>query len=282
MVGSVDECENENPWVMVKDKWLAKGVNAKQDVEVQNRFEVLAVETDKDRKIPVPVRSNSTWLRSRSLWRAPPGWSRAGIGWCSTRTAAKSTGERMEVWVKDETFVFDVKLTKKDSEVITLDSGAGVHVSPRGQCEDVAMMPKKEGPRMCAANRTSITNLGQMLIKFRLDSDVGFCPVGSGPRAAHAEDDRVIRPLMPEQTGSGKEDQEDDGVSELSEETVLCHSEVGAGSAFSDEVQEVIHWRNKDEKVMPDLYWDFMFLGRRTLQETRCRAWLCGRWSRTW
>ena len=36
MVGAVDEYEDENAWVMVKDKWLAKGVNAKQNVEVRD------------------------------------------------------------------------------------------------------------------------------------------------------------------------------------------------------------------------------------------------------
>ena len=54
----------------------------------------------------------------------------------------KRTGERMELRVKDETFVFDVQLTNGDSEVITLDTGAGVHVWPRGLCEDVPMMLK--------------------------------------------------------------------------------------------------------------------------------------------
>ena len=37
MVGAVDEYEDENAWVIVKDEWLAKGFNAKQDVEVQTR-----------------------------------------------------------------------------------------------------------------------------------------------------------------------------------------------------------------------------------------------------
>ena len=61
----------------------------------------------------------------------------------------KSTGERMEVRVKDETFVFDVELTNGESEVITLDSGAGVHVRPRGRCEGVPLMPKKRGVSAC-------------------------------------------------------------------------------------------------------------------------------------
>ena len=43
MVGAVDEYEDEKTWVMVKDTWLAKSVDAKQNVEVRNRFKVLAV-----------------------------------------------------------------------------------------------------------------------------------------------------------------------------------------------------------------------------------------------
>ena len=35
MVEAVDEYEGEKTWVMVKDKWLAKSVNAKQNVEVR-------------------------------------------------------------------------------------------------------------------------------------------------------------------------------------------------------------------------------------------------------
>ena len=116
----------------------------------------------------------------------------------------------MEVRVKDETFVFDVELTNGESEVITLDSGAGVHVRPRGRCEDV---PKNEGLRMCAANGTPITTLGRKLINFRGTAS-GFCPAGVGPRAAHAEDDRAVRPLMPVETRWEQEDQEDGGVSE--------------------------------------------------------------------
>ena len=51
MVGAVDEHEDEKTRVMVKDNWLAKSVNAKHNVVVRNRFEVLAVRTNKDRKM---------------------------------------------------------------------------------------------------------------------------------------------------------------------------------------------------------------------------------------
>ena len=37
MIGAVDEYEDENPWVTVKDKWLATSVNAKQDSSHQYR-----------------------------------------------------------------------------------------------------------------------------------------------------------------------------------------------------------------------------------------------------
>ena len=164
MVGAVDEYEDEKTWVMVKDKWLAKSVNAKQNVEVRNRFEVLAVETNKDRKmtrtsaiefnvaeVPKPLASAARMVKSGN---------RVVLDQDGSFIENKSTGERMEVRVKDETFVFDVELTNGESEVITLDFGAVVHVWPRGRCEDVPMMPKKEGLRMCAVNGTPNHELG--------------------------------------------------------------------------------------------------------------------------
>ena len=227
--GAVDEYEDEKTWVMVKDKRLAKSVNAKQNVEVRNRFEMLAVETNKDRKMTrtSAIEFNVAEVRKplASAGMMVKSGNRVVLDQDGTFIENKSTGERMEVMVKDETFVFDVELTNGESEVITLDSGAGVPVWPRGRCEDVTMMPMKEGLRMCAANGTPITNLGRKLIKFRstcgrgTGKDVGFCPAGLGPRAAHAEDDRVVRPLMPVEIGWGQEDQEDDEVNEPSEET---------------------------------------------------------------
>ena len=59
------------------------------------------------------------------------------------------------------------------------------------------MLLKEEGLRMCEASRTPITNLGQEADQVPWDCygrgtgrDVGFCLAGSGPRAAHAEDER--------------------------------------------------------------------------------------------
>ena len=108
-IGAEDEYEDENPWVMVKDKWLAKSANAKQDVEVRNWFEVLAVETDKDRKmtrtsaielnvaeVRKPLASAARWVKSGN---------RVVLDQDDLVIEHLSTGERMKVRVKDETFV---------------------------------------------------------------------------------------------------------------------------------------------------------------------------------
>ena len=52
-----------------------------------------------------------------------------------------------------------------EPEVITLDSGADVHVWPRGLCEEVPVL-LEVGLRMCAENGTPIPNLGRKLSKF--------------------------------------------------------------------------------------------------------------------
>lgn len=79
----------------------------------------------------------------------------------------KATGECMEVKVKDETFIFDVQFENGKSGVITLDSGAGVHVWPKDMLKEIPNMPKKQGLRMCAANGSEIVNHGRKLVKFR-------------------------------------------------------------------------------------------------------------------
>ena len=78
MIRAVDEYEDESSWVMVKDKWLAKGVNAKQDVEVRNRFEELAVQTDKDQKM---TRTSAIEFNVAEVRKPLASW------WRSTRTA---------------------------------------------------------------------------------------------------------------------------------------------------------------------------------------------------
>ena len=79
----------------------------------------------------------------------------------------KSTGECMQVKLKDETFVFDVQYENGEAGAITLDSGAGVHVWPKNQLKEVPLLPRKPGLRMSAANGTEIANLGRKVIRFR-------------------------------------------------------------------------------------------------------------------
>jgi len=79
----------------------------------------------------------------------------------------KSTGETMEVKIKDETFVFEVQFENGEQGTITLDSGAGVHVWPKDRLKDVPTMPRNPGLKMCAANGSEIKNHGRKLIKFR-------------------------------------------------------------------------------------------------------------------
>ena len=86
---------------------------------------------------------------------------------------------------------------------------------------------------------------------------------------------------MPVEIGWGQEDQEDDEVSEPSEETrtPVKMNDPHAPSQKEREQHEMTHlpfrswcskcvfgrgmphWRNKDEKVMPEVHLDFMFLG---------------------
>ena len=62
---------------------------------------------------------------------------------------SKSTGERMRVDVKDETFVFNVTFENGEEGTITLDSGAGVNVWPKHIEVPGKNLPKKQGLRMC-------------------------------------------------------------------------------------------------------------------------------------
>ena len=47
----------------------------------------------------------------------------------------KATGECMEVKMQDEAFEFEVQFEYGETGTITLDSGAGVHVWPKGRAE---------------------------------------------------------------------------------------------------------------------------------------------------
>ena len=100
---------------------------------------------------------------------------------------------------------------------------------------------------------------------------------------SHAEDDRAVRPFMPAEIGWREEDQEDDEVSGPSEETrtPVKMNDPHAPSQKEREQhemthlpfrswcwkcvfgrgKEMLHRRNKDEKVMPEVHLDFMFFG---------------------
>ena len=90
----------------------------------------------------------------------------------------RKTAERMKLKVKDGTYVFRCSVPKMvEVDEFTLDSGAGVNVWPQGRREDIPMMPKRSGLRMCAANGTEIQNLGRMIVQFRSEgggSSSGF------------------------------------------------------------------------------------------------------------
>jgi hypothetical protein len=91
---------------------------------------------------------------------------------------SQATGERMEVRIENDTFVFDVQFENGEQGTITLDSGAGCNVWPRGKMSHLPMRPKKSGMKMVAANGTEIANYGRKLIQFRgMESCLDF----SGP-----------------------------------------------------------------------------------------------------
>jgi hypothetical protein len=78
-----------------------------------------------------------------------------------------ATGERMELKKKKGVYVFDVILDDDEPMSITLDSGAGVSVWPKGLKKDIKLGPKQEGLEMVAANGTPIENWGTKAIRFR-------------------------------------------------------------------------------------------------------------------
>ena len=74
----------------------------------------------------------------------------------------------MQLRKKKGVFVFDVQYQDGDSGEITLDTGAGVSVWPKGLKQDILRVgPKREGLKMVAANGTNIENIGQTKVVFR-------------------------------------------------------------------------------------------------------------------
>ena len=67
-----------------------------------------------------------------------------------------ATKERMEVHEENGVYVMDVQFDDETVDVITLDSGAGCNVWPKGRCagKTSKLLPKKAGAGMVAANGT--------------------------------------------------------------------------------------------------------------------------------
>ena len=79
-----------------------------------------------------------------------------------------STGERMAVRVLNDVYVFDVELDDDTRDVVTLDSGAGCSVWPKGRHAGKSkMQPRKKGVGMVAANGTPIQHYGQRKVCFK-------------------------------------------------------------------------------------------------------------------
>jgi hypothetical protein len=78
-----------------------------------------------------------------------------------------ATGERMHLRKEKGVYVFDVELEDGDKSTITLDSGAGVNVWPRGHKDNIPMEAKNEHLRMFAANGTRIEHDGTKQVRFK-------------------------------------------------------------------------------------------------------------------
>jgi len=92
-----------------------------------------------------------------------------------------ATQERMGVRVENGVYVMDVQYDDETVDVITLDSGAGCNVWPKGRRagKSSKLMPKKAGVGMIAANGTPIEYHGQRQVRFRGAQAESGCP---GPR----------------------------------------------------------------------------------------------------
>ena len=71
--------------------------------------------------------------------------------------------------VENGVYVMDVQLDDETVDVITLDSGAGCNVWPKGRRagKTSKLLPKKAGVGMVAANGTPIDYHGQRQVRFR-------------------------------------------------------------------------------------------------------------------
>ena len=79
----------------------------------------------------------------------------------------KETKEKMKLRVDRGVYVFDATYEDGAIGVITLDSGAGVHVMPMDFQKKVKMQPKQPGLKLSAANGSDIENYGTKTLKFK-------------------------------------------------------------------------------------------------------------------
>ena len=74
----------------------------------------------------------------------------------------------MKIRVEKNTYVYDVQMEDGSMVTVTLDSGAGCNVWPRGlKAGSSKLLPRQGGMRMLAANGTEIDYYGQRIVKFR-------------------------------------------------------------------------------------------------------------------
>ena len=86
----------------------------------------------------------------------------------------RETKEKMEVRVEKNTYVYDIQMADGEFTTMTLDSGAGCNVWPRGKPAGGSRLePKTDKMRMVAANGSEIANYGQRVIRSR-GIDAGF------------------------------------------------------------------------------------------------------------
>ena len=78
--------------------------------------------------------------------------------------------------VEKNTYVFDVQAGGGESMAVTLDSGAGFSVWPKGWFAGSGsrLLPKTADVRMVAANGTDIPCHGQRVVEFRGVEASGF------------------------------------------------------------------------------------------------------------
>ena len=82
--------------------------------------------------------------------------------------------------------MFDVVYEQTgETDVATVDSGAGVSVWPKNKMPELRLESKQKGLKMVAANGSAIENFGQKTVAFRGKEisaiDAAAAPVFNGP-----------------------------------------------------------------------------------------------------